>query len=145
MQLKRGSATVSVAAVGVAPTAAGGRGTALNGSAFRRGNVFGQRPKTAGATPALPKTSESFRLRRKGAALRSRKQTFAQSKPQRRDNRRGSRWPAFLCVHRVSAVERLSKESSQNCAMLRDSTAGKTGEALFASPRRPTRAKPTQL
>ena len=41
-----------------------GRGKgALNGLDAVRGNVFGQRPKTAGGTPALPIQTASFRLR----------------------------------------------------------------------------------
>src|SRR5438445_3510337 len=57
MQLKMGSATVPVAAVGSRRA-----GTAPNGIGAGPRNVFGQRPKTAGATPALPKATASFRL-----------------------------------------------------------------------------------
>src|SRR5437899_4700070 len=57
MQLKMGSATVPVGAVGSRRA-----GTAPNGIGSGPRNVFGQRPKTAGATPALPKATASFRL-----------------------------------------------------------------------------------
>ena len=63
MQLEMGSATVPVAAVGVSPAAFGAAFPAPNGSPFLRRKVFGQRPKTAGATPAFPKTTASLRPR----------------------------------------------------------------------------------
>jgi hypothetical protein len=61
MQLKKGSATVSVAPVGVPPT---GLVWGISSPRIRCANVFGGTPKTAGGAPALPNAAESFRLRR---------------------------------------------------------------------------------
>jgi len=64
-----GSATVSVAPVGVPPTGPATRQPERADTVVRRANVFGVPPKTAGETPALP--SNSRKARRCFAALNS--------------------------------------------------------------------------
>jgi hypothetical protein len=55
--VEKGSATVPVAPVGVPPTGSLARADGIKWWSVGRGNVFGGTPKTAGATPALPKTN----------------------------------------------------------------------------------------
>ena len=54
VRLKQGSATVPVAPVGVPPTGLGEPGADPRSSFNSPGDVSGQRPQTAGETPALP-------------------------------------------------------------------------------------------
>jgi len=55
IQLKKRSATVSVAPVGVPPTGSMGRRTSPKSALVQSRDVFGGTPKTAGETPALPR------------------------------------------------------------------------------------------
>ena len=57
-----GSATVPVALAGVPPASLTGVAQPPFGGFGRGAEVFGQRPKTASGTPALPNASASFRL-----------------------------------------------------------------------------------
>ena len=56
---EKGSATVPVAPVGVLPTGSLARPGSVNGAAGLARNGFGETPKTAGETPALPQPTES--------------------------------------------------------------------------------------
>ena len=65
----QGSATVSVAPVGVPPTGLRTESTSVNRPVVDPANVFGETQKTAGRTPALPNSTESFRLNSSGRRL----------------------------------------------------------------------------
>jgi hypothetical protein len=63
MQTETGSATVPVAPVGVPPTGLRGQTPDQTALVAEASGVFGQRPKTAGETPALSNATASFQLR----------------------------------------------------------------------------------
>jgi hypothetical protein len=63
MQLKRGSATVSVALAGVSPASLTIIPPTPIGEEAGAARVFGETPKTAVETTALPNPTASFRLR----------------------------------------------------------------------------------